>query len=83
MRRRFKEMQTLIQKAIDDLGAAEQTQLVCDIFEMYFNEHVCKMKKSEEDIKIAEDQFLFQICESINKFGEKQRVARILETVVS
>lgn len=75
-------MQALIQKAIDDLGGADQKQLVCDVFELYFNEHVLKMRKSDEDIKLAEDQFLYQICDSINNYGESSRVARILETVV-
>ena len=46
-------MQALIQKAIDDLGSVEQKQLVCDVFELYLNEHVLKMNKSEDDIKLA------------------------------
>lgn len=66
MRRRFKEMKDLIEKAINDLGAKKEAELVVDIFEIYFKEHVLKMRGSDDDIKLVEDDYLFKICELIN-----------------
>ena len=38
-------MQALIKQAIQDLGKHNQPQLVGDIFDIYFKEHVQKMQK--------------------------------------
>ena len=59
MRKRFPEMQGLITKSITDLGELKQNELVGDIFEIYFNEHVKKMRSNEEEIKLVENEYLF------------------------
>jgi len=66
MRRRFKEMKELIEKAINDLGAKKEAELVVVIFEIYFKEHVLKMRGSDDDIKLVEDEYLYKLCTSIN-----------------
>ena len=52
--------------------------MVGDIFEIYFNEHVLKMRSSEADIKAVEDEYLYKLCELTSKYGEKSRVATLL-----
>ena len=83
MRRRFKELKDLIKKAITDLGSLKQTKLLCDVFEVYFTEHVMKMRSSPADIKEVEDEFLYELCQLVHQYGEPVRVAQMLETVVS
>jgi hypothetical protein len=81
MRRRFKEMKELIEKAINDLGAKKEAELVVDIFEIYFKEHVLKMRGSEDDIKLVEDEYLFKMCTLVHTHGNQQRVVSILVQV--
>lgn len=81
MRRRFTELKALIKKAITDLGGLNQTKLLCDVFEVYFQEHVLKMRANAAEIKEVEDEFLFEMCQLINQYGEPVRVASILESV--
>ena len=57
--------------------------MVGDIFEIYFNEHVQKMKGSQDDIKLVEDEYLYKICELVSKYGEKNRVASLLQIVAA
>ena len=78
MRRRFAEMQALMAKSITSLGELNQNEMVGDIFEIYFNEHVMKMKSNDADIKAVEDEYLFKLCELCNKYGEKTRVASLM-----
>ena len=83
MRKKTTEMQALIKKSVDDLGSHNQPQLVGDIFEIYFKEHVQKMQKTVENPGDIEDKFLYEITMSTYKFAQKERGLRILETVVS
>jgi hypothetical protein len=43
MRRKTKEMQNVIKQAIQELGNHKQENFTCDIFEIFFKEHVLKM----------------------------------------
>ena len=81
MRRRFTELKALIKKAITDLGTLNQTKLLCDVFDIYFLEHVLKMTANADEIKLVEDEFLYEICQLINQYGEPVRVAHMLEQV--
>ena len=83
MRRRFDEMKDLIRKALTDLGELKQDNLVGDIFEIYFNEHVVKMRGTQADIEAVEDDFLFELCELVSKYGDKARVVSLLSNVAS
>jgi len=55
MKRRIAEMQELIKKSMEDLGNKGQKGLLCDIFEIYYKEHVLKSRGSEEDTAKVED----------------------------
>ena len=66
MRKRFVELKALIKKAIIDLGGLNQSKLLCDVFEIYFNEHVLKTRNTPQEIKEVEDEFLFEMCQLIN-----------------
>ena len=57
--------------------------MIGDIFEIYFNEHVLKMRGSESDIKTVEDEFLFQICSLLSQYGEKDKVSLLLQRVAA
>ena len=81
MRRRFPEMQKLISKAMTDLGTHNQPGMVGDVFEIYYKEHVQKMKGSEDDIKKVEDKYLYDLCELLIKYCEEVRSAHILTQV--
>lgn len=81
MRKRFTELKGLIKKAITDLGKLDQTKLLCDVFDTYFLEHVIKYRSNAAEVKEVEDEFLFEICQLINQYGEPIRVAQILEQV--
>lgn len=48
-------MENLIRKAITDLGEQKQNEMVGDIFEIYFKEHVLKMKSTDEDASKVEN----------------------------
>ena len=48
-------MQELIKKSMEDLGNKGQKGLMCDIFEIYYKEHVLKSRGSEEDTAKVED----------------------------
>lgn len=56
-------MKALIHQAITDLSKLNQTELLCDIFDLYFIEQVKKMRKDQEEIDMVEDEFLFNISE--------------------
>ena len=83
MRRRFKEMRDLIKKAVDDLSQASQPDLTCDVFEIYYNEHVLKMQGTGEDVSLIEDEYLFNLCTVIHQSGDKTRLSIILKSVAS
>jgi hypothetical protein len=51
-------MQQLIKQSMNDLGSKGQNQLVGDIFQIYFTEHVLKASDSAS----VEDDFLLEIC---------------------
>lgn len=55
MKRRIPEMQELIKKSMEDLGNKGQQGLLCDIFEIYYKEHVLKSRGSEEDTAKVEN----------------------------
>ena len=55
MKRRIAEMQELIKKSMEDLGNKGKGGLMCDIFEIYYKEHVLKSRGSEEDTAKVED----------------------------
>lgn len=74
MRRKNKEMKDLMRQAVDDLGKIGQKTLVGDIFEIYFIEQVQKMRASSEEIAEFEDKYLYELCEMIYKYGDKNRV---------
>ena len=71
-----------MRKAITDLGEHKQNEMVGDIFEIYFKEHVLKMKTTDEDPGKVENEYLFELCELIQKYGEGDRVHKLLQTVV-
>ena len=85
MRKRHTELKALVKKAIVDLLEKKQTKLCCDIFEVYLQEHVMKMRNSPADIKEVEDEHLHEMCNLLLKVreGDPQRVASIHETVAS
>jgi len=62
MRRKFEPMKALIQKAIEDLAKLKQTELLCDIFDLYFIEQVEKMRANDDEIKLVEDAYLYNLC---------------------
>ena len=72
-----------MKKAIIDLGQHQQPQLVGDIFEIYFKEHVQKMQKTVENYGEIEDAFLFQLSMLMFEHSEKKRAVILLETVAS
>ena len=79
-------MKALIKKALVDLGQCEnqkQQDLVADIFEIYYKEHVLKMRGSQADIELCEDQYLFDLCMLLCQYGSKERTGAILESVTS
>jgi len=57
--------------------------MVGDIFEIYFNEHVLKMRSNEQDIKTVEDEYLFKLCQLTSQYGDRTRVAALLRTVAA
>lgn len=75
-------MQKLIEKSINDLGQRQQSELVGDIFEIYFNEHVLKMQSNDDDIAKVEDEFLFTISCLINQFATPEKTIQLLTKVV-
>mmetsp|Transcript_4510 Transcript_4510/g.6788 ORF Transcript_4510/g.6788 Transcript_4510/m.6788 type:complete len:136 (-) Transcript_4510:473-880(-) len=79
MRRRFKEMKEFILQCSIDLGENKQDNLACDVFEIYYKEHVEKLA-DEEGIQ---DEFLFTMCEKLFKYGDTKRSIPILEKVVN
>ena len=70
MRRRFTELKALIKKAITDLGTLNQTKLLCDVFDIYFLEHVLKMTANAEEIKLVDLRRLLRY----QNFLERHRV---------
>ena len=86
MRRKFTEMKDLIKKALIDLGQREnqkQQDLVADIFEIFYKEHVQKMRGSQADIDMCEDEYLYDLCMLLCKYGSAERTVAILESVTS
>jgi hypothetical protein len=67
---------------MEDLGNKGQQGLTCDIFEIYYKEHVQKSRGSEEDTAKVEDQYLFDLCKIVAQFGERQRIIDTLNSVV-
>lgn len=55
--------------------------MVGDVFEIYYKEHVQKMKGSDDDIKKVEDKYLYDLCELLIKYCEEVRAANILTQV--
>lgn len=47
---------------------------MCDIFEIYYKEHVQKSKGSDEETAKVEDQYLYDLCKLVAQFGERQRI---------
>ena len=75
-------MQNLIRTAITDLGKHKQPQLVGDIFEIYFKEHVEKMQKVVSSPAEIEDAFLHELCELTFANSDRKRGVGLLEKVV-
>ena len=75
-------MQALIKNAIQDLGKHKQPQLVGDIFDIYFKEHVQKMQKTVKNPGEIEDAFLFEICKLTHANAEKKRGIELITKVV-
>jgi len=44
-----------------DLGTHNQSGMVGDVFEIYYKEHVQKMKGSEEDTAKVENKYLYDL----------------------
>jgi len=82
MRRKYKEMKDLIMQSVVTLGQKEKQDLTCEVFEMYYKEFIDKMKKSTEDAKLSQDEFLFNLCEQLYKYGESNRAVKNLELIV-
>ena len=84
MRRKFTEMKAIIKKALIDLGERNQQSYCADIFENYFKEHVVKMKSVFADkLEEIEDEFLYDLCCLLEKYGEPTRVVKQIESVVN
>lgn len=83
MRKRYTEMKALIKKAIEDLGQYKQPELVGDVFEIYFKEHVQKMQKTIDDLGEIEDAYLFELSKIMYAHSERQRAIGLLEVVVN
>jgi tetratricopeptide (TPR) repeat protein len=78
MRKREKEMRELIERAMNDLSNAEQKDLVVDILEIYFVEHVKKVKDME-----AVDDFLVKICHFAMEKGDQKRAQGVFERIIA
>ena len=84
MKRKFTEMKALIKKAIIDLGERKQQGYASDIFDNYFKEHVVKMKTVFADkLDQIEDEYLYDLCCLLEKYGEPMRVIKQIEGVVN
>ena len=83
MRRKFDEMKALIRQALIDLGERKQQGLAADMFDNYFKEHVLKMQSLMADkLGEIEDEFLYELCCLLVKYGKSERSVQQLETVV-
>ena len=65
-------MKALIKKAVADMGERKQNGYASDIFDIYFKEHVVKMMSILGDE--VEDQYLYELCKLLEKYGEQNRV---------
>jgi hypothetical protein len=74
MRKKTEEMKKIIESGMKDLAEHGQKDLVSDILEIYFIEHVKKMN----DV----DDFLLKQCVFAFEQGDKTRTARILEKII-
>ena len=64
------------------MGKHNQPQLVGDIFDIYFKEHVQKMQKVVDSPAEIEDEFLYEICELTYANSDKSRGVGLLQKVV-
>ena len=82
MRRKFEPMKALIKTAVEDLAKLNQSELLCDIFDLYFIEQVQKMRANQDEINLVEDVYFFNLAKAMADSGAKKRVLEILEKVV-
>ena len=77
MRKREKEMKELTDRAMNDLSSHKQKDLVVDILEIYFVEHVKKVA----DFAAADDYFV-NLCKFALENGESVRCFSLMDRII-
>ena len=61
----------------------KQGELLCDIFDLYFCEHVKKMNSNSEEVAQCEDVFLYRLCDQLANNGDRLKVTKLLTVIVT
>lgn len=77
MKKKEAEYKALMRKAMEDLQRYEQKDLIVDILEIYYVEHV---KKSKD--KCAVDQYFFDLCKYAFAHGDQDKASKIIAVIV-